>query len=132
MMKRRLVFGHDCLCGHLLLGGAVAKPKGDGPQGKPFVYKQSAGKERVMELCFPPGHDAAKDRVPGMILFHGGGWQGGETKELPPSESKKRVCITDAKSAIRWFKLHSLAFGMNPQRLVVGGARGRTSAPWRP
>lgn len=103
-----------------------------------------------MEVYFPPGHDPAKDKVPGLILFHGGGWHGGdlsqfrgacayfasrglvcataeyrmlggEAKDLPPGESKKRVCITDAKSAIRWFRQQSRAFGMDPQHLIVGG-----------
>ena len=33
----------------------------------------------------------------------------------------KRVCITDAKSAIRWVKQHAVALGLDPQRLIVGG-----------
>ena len=147
------------LCGVLLVNLASATPKADGPPGKPFVYKTSGGTERVMEVYFPPNHDPSKAKVPGLILFHGGGWQGGDlsqfrtacayfasrglvcatvdyrmlggdAKTLPPTESKKRVCITDAKSAIRWFKQQSEVFGIDPQRIITGGgsAGGHISA----
>lgn len=122
-----------------------------GPLGKKYVYKQSGGKPQELELYFPPNHDPAKAKVPGVILFHGGGWTGGdlrqfrtacqylasrglvtatanyrmlnndERKQLPAGESNKRVCITDAKSAIRWFKQHAAEFGVDPQRIITGG-----------
>jgi dienelactone hydrolase len=128
--------------------------------GKRYTYKQSAGKPREMEIYFPANHDPAKTKVPGMILFHGGGWGGGslsqfrkaceyfasrglvcataeyrmltkdEAAKLPAGETRKRVCITDAKSAIRWFKQHSAEFGIDPQRIITGGgsAGGHISA----
>lgn len=142
---------------------AASKPGaigGDAPAGKPYVYKESAGKPRKMEIYFPPGHDAAKAKVPGMILFHGGGWSGGslsqfriacayfasrgivcataeyqmlngaDAKKLPPGVTKKRVCVTDAKSAIRWFKQHAGELGIDPKRIIAGGgsAGGHISA----
>lgn len=132
----------------------------DVPPGKRYTYKQSAGQPRELEIYFPPHHDAAKPKVPGMILFHGGGWTGGslgqfrraceyfasrglvcataeyrmlakdEAAKLPSGESRKRVCITDAKSAIRWFKGHAAEFGIDPQRIITGGgsAGGHISA----
>jgi hypothetical protein len=114
-------------------------------------YKQSAGLPRQMEIYFPPNHDPATAKVPGVILFHGGGWSGGnlesvphrlhylasrglvaatanyrmlskaEANQLPAGETRKRVCITDAKSAIRWFKQHAAELGIDPQRIVTGG-----------
>jgi acetyl esterase len=36
-------------------------------------------------------------------------------------ESRKRVCITDAKSAIRWLKAKAGEFGIDPQKVIVGG-----------
>jgi acetyl esterase len=153
---------------------AKAKPKGeakakakaeralgaDAPAGKPYIYKTSAGKPRQMEIYFPPNHDPAQTKVPGLILFHGGGWGGGslrqfrvacayfasrglvcataeyqmlsaaDAKKLPPGETRKRVCVTDAKSAIRWFKQHAPELGIDPQRIVTGGgsAGGHISA----
>jgi len=119
--------------------------------GKPYVYKESAGKPRKMEIYFPANHDVTKARVPGVLMFHGGGWSGGtlaqfralcqylasrglvaataeyrmlsaaEAKQLPKGETRKRVCITDAKSAIRWFKQHASELGVDAQRIVTGG-----------
>ncbi len=131
-----------------------------GAEGKPYVYKTSGGKERKMEIFFPPGHDAGKSKVPGLILFHGGGWKGGTLAQfrnacsyfasrglvcatveyqmlgkdgmaqLAKGESYKRVCVTDAKSAIRWFKQKSGEFGIDPERIIAGGgsAGGHISA----
>jgi acetyl esterase/lipase len=113
-----------------------------------------------MEIFFPPNHDPAKSRAPGLILFHGGNWVGGslaqfrvacayfasrgmvcatanyrmltkaEAKKRPPGESRKRVCVTDAKSAIRWFKQQAKELGLDPERLIIGGgsAGGHISA----
>ena len=136
------------------------KSKYDGPPGTPHVYKTSGGQERTMEIFLPPGHDPTKTKVPGLILFHGGGWQGGSLDQfrmacdyfarrglvcataeyqmlgktglaqLPAGQSRKRVCVTDAKSAIRWFKQHASAFGIDPARIIAGGgsAGGHISA----
>lgn len=132
----------------------------DAPAGKPYIYKHSAGKPRQMEIYFPPGHDPARAKVPGVILFHGGSWSGGnlnqfrvacayfasrglvcataeyqklgaaDAKKLPAGETKKRVCVIDAKSAIRWFKQHAGELGIDPQRIIAGGgsAGGHISA----
>lgn len=121
------------------------------PEGKVHVYKQVGGVNREMEIYFPKGHDASKRTVPGIILFHGGGWGGGSrvafsyqcdyfasrgmvaatvtyrlrTKEdraaLTAGQSTKRVCIPDVKSAIRWFKQHADELGVDPNRIVAGG-----------
>jgi acetyl esterase len=139
-----------------------AKAQVPGPAGKPYIYKTSAGKERRMEIFFPPNHDPAKSKVPGLILFHGGAWLGGtlseyrntcayfasrglvcataeyqmlkmskaEAAKLPDGESHKRVCVIDAKSAIRWFKQHAGELGVDPTRIITGGtsAGGHISA----
>lgn len=142
---------------------AAKKPASDGSvetaPGKSYIYKKSADKPREMEIYFPPNHDPVKSKVPGMILFHGGGWSGGslamlreqcayfasrglvcataeyqmlkgERGKLPAGESHKRVCVIDAKSAIRWFKQHADELGVDPQRIITGGgsAGGHISA----
>lgn len=128
--------------------------------GKPYVYKTSGGKPRRLEIYFPPNHDPEQSKVPGLILFHGGGWSGGTLKQfreacayfasrglvcataeyqmlkkadrgkLPEGESYKRVCATDAKSAIRWFKQNANQLGIDPNRIITGGgsAGGHISA----
>jgi len=137
-----------------------ALAQSDAPAGERRVYKHSAGKPRELELYFPPKHDATTAKVPGLILFHGGGWSGGslnqfraacayfasrglvcataeyrmltkdEAKALRPGETRKRVCVTDAKSAIRWFKQHAGELGIDPARIITGGgsAGGHISA----
>ena len=130
---------------------AARKSSSTTPPGKNFVYKQSGGQPRDMEIYFPPNHDPATAKVPGVILFHGGGWTGGslsqfqtachylasrglvaatvnyqmlskaDAAKLPKSETCKRVCIIDAKSAIRWYKQHAAELGIDPKRIITGG-----------
>lgn len=130
---------------------AAGPPPPPTPPGKVFVYKESAGQARQMEVYVPADWDPARSKVPGLLLFHGGGWSGGslsqfrtachyfasrglvaatanyrmlakaEASGLPAGESRKRVCIADAKSAIRWMKQHADNLGIDPERLIVGG-----------
>ena len=119
----------------------------DIPEGKIYTYKEEDGGTREMEIHFPKGHDAATELVPGIIMFHGGGWGGGKrdqfrylchyfadrglvaatvsyrlaTKADSGKGSRKRVCITDAKSAIRWYKNNAETLGVDPQRIIAGG-----------
>lgn len=158
-MKKLITILFCALCGVSLAAEAPSEGKFDGPVGKPYIYKTSDGKERKLEIYFPPNRDPAKAKVPGMILFHGGGWSGGTlaqfraacayfatrgmvcataeyqmlgkaASKLPEGESKKRVCVTDAKSAIRWLKQHAGEFGIDPNRIIAGGgsAGGHISA----
>ena len=138
----------------------VADGKTSSPVGKLYTYKSSAGKERKMEIFFPPNHNPAKSKAPGLILFHGGAWASGtldqfrvacayfasrglvcataeyqmlskdEAAKLPIDETRKRVCVTDAKSAIRWFKQKGGELGIDPDRIITGGgsAGGHISA----
>jgi acetyl esterase/lipase len=132
----------------------------DAPAGKLYTYKESAGKPRKMEIYFPPNHNPSTSKVPGMILFHGGSWSGGslaqfrvacayfasrglvcataeyqmltksQASNLPDGETRKRVCVTDAKTAIRWFKQHADELGIDPNKVITGGgsAGGHISA----
>jgi acetyl esterase len=118
--------------------------------GKEFIYKQSGGADQEIEVYFPPNHDPSKTKVPGVILFHGGGWRSGglgqfrraceyfasrglvaatanyrttpkKTPDEPMSGEVKRICITDAKSAIRWMKQNAAELGIDPKRIITGG-----------
>ena len=121
------------------------------PKGKVYTYKTSNGIAREMEIYFPKDHDASKKTVPGIILFHGGGWGGGsrvmfsyqcnyfasrglvaatvtyrlvtkaEKSSMKGNPSHKRIGTTDAKSAIRWFKQHAKELGVDPKRIIAGG-----------
>ncbi|MDA7916464.1 alpha/beta hydrolase [Verrucomicrobia bacterium] len=119
------------------------------PKGKNYTYKEIDGVAREMEIFFPKRKP--KKAVPGIIFFHGGGWGGGsremfsyqcnyfasrgivaatvtyrlankvEKKAMQEGESYKRLCIPDAKSAIRWFKANASELGIDPNRVIVGG-----------
>ncbi len=119
------------------------------PEGKKYIYKNTDGKPLVMEIYFPENHTPSEAKVPGLIMFHGGGWGGGTLEQfryacqyfasrglvaatvqytlakktivLPKGQSRKRVCIVDAKSAIRWMKQHADELGIDPNRLITGG-----------
>ena len=123
----------------------------DAPVGKVHIYKHENDTAREMEIFFPKDHDPATKTVPGIIMFHGGGWRKGDrgqfrylchyfasrglvastvTYRLATSEEKqsmrgeksyKRFCITDAKSAIRWYKKHADELGIDPKRIIAGG-----------
>jgi len=119
------------------------------PSGKICAYKQVNGKPQNLELYLPVGGTVGKQPVPGIIFFHGGGWKNGSLAQfrhpchyfasrglvtatvdyrmLAEGEkdagglSHKAICITDAKSAIRWMKQHAAELSMDPQRLIAGG-----------
>ena len=123
----------------------------DAPEGKVHVYKQVDGTNREIEIFFPKNHAPATKTVPGIIMFHGGGWGGGHRKQFrylchyfstrglvaatvtyqlatkagankaKGTKSRKRVCITDAKSAIRWYKQNADKLGIDPKRIIAGG-----------
>lgn len=122
-------------------------PNDKAPKGKIYTYKQSGDQSRQMEIYFPKDHDASKQSVPGIIMFHGGGWGGGKRKQFrylcnyfasrglvaatssyklakkkyQGEGSRKRDCIIDAKSAIRWFKENAAELGVDPKRIIGGG-----------
>ena len=123
----------------------------DVPVGKVQIYKNEGDTAREIEIFFPKDHDPAQKAVPGIIMFHGGGWGGGHRKQFrylchyfstrglvaatvtyklaskagpknaKGTESRKRVCITDAKSAIRWYKQNAKRLGINPLKIIAGG-----------
>jgi len=129
---------------------AQAKPA-QKPLGKVYTYKETNGVKREMEIFFPKHHESAKKPVPAIIFFHGGGWASGSRKSfsyqcdyfakrgivaatvtyqltdkkgkatLKKNQSPKRLCIPDAKSAIRWVKQHADELGIDPKQLIVAG-----------
>ena len=123
----------------------------DAPEGKVHIYKKVGDSGREIEIFFPKNHAPATKAVPGIIMFHGGGWGGGHRKQfrslchyfstrglvaatvtyqlatkagankVKGTKSRKRVCITDAKSAIRWYKQNADKLGIDPRKIIAGG-----------
>lgn len=118
-------------------------------EGKVYTFRSEKvnGKAGEIEVHFPKGHDASKASGPAVIMFHGGGWGSGSRKQFTPfceylasrgivaatvtytlakksevsGQSRKRICIKDAKSAIRWYKQHADELGIDPERIIAGG-----------
>ena len=127
------------------------RAESDTAPGEAFVYKESGGQPQRLDVYFPPARKPAEAKIPAIIFFHGGGWQGGDLTQFRAAcehfarqglvavtagyrmhpkgtpdfsergESRKRVCITDAKSAIRWLKAKATDFGIDPRKIIVGG-----------
>ncbi len=124
----------------------------DAPVGKVHIYKNKGDTAREIEIFFPKDHAPQTKAVPGIIMFHGGGWGGGHRKQfrylchyfstrglvaatvtyklaakagnknnVKGTKSRKRVCITDAKSAIRWYKENAKKLGIDPLKIIAGG-----------
>jgi acetyl esterase len=107
------------------------------------VYKKIGTLEERLFVIKPPGWQAQK-QYPAIVLFHGGGWVGGEPDKLDPqanyfarrgmvsvlveyrllAKDRKEpptTCVQDAKSAMRWVRAHASELGVNPQRIAAGG-----------
>ena len=88
-------FAAAALCGASFAAETSAQSVGP---GKAYTYKISGGEERQMEIFFPPNHDPAKSKVPGIICFHGGAWLGGSLAEFRRTcayfASRGLVCAT--------------------------------------
>jgi acetyl esterase/lipase len=122
-----------------------------GKPGKEYVYKTVNGTPIKMEAYFPKDWEPSQNRTC-ILLFHGGGWSGGdldqfrydgeyfagrgavfmtanyrmnsnaEAKAFPSGVSRKRICVTDARSAIRWCKQKAGELGIDPDKIVTGGS----------
>lgn len=110
------------------------------PVGKPYVYKTVDGHQLHLYVLEPT--DTAVQPRPTIIFFHGGGWialgPGAfnhqaeylaargmiaievEYRLLTGNESPK-ICVEDAKSSIRWVRLHARQLGTDPNRIVESG-----------
>lgn len=129
--------------GVVMAGSPVetALPKTAEPDAS-LVYKQVPEAALSLFIFRPEGWTPA-DRRPAFLFFFGGGWSGGSPRRLMPFArhfaelgmvgicADYRVksrhgampaqCVEDAKSAVRWLRLHATEQGIDPHRIVVGG-----------
>lgn len=109
---------------------------------KRVAYK-TIGKVQLSLDIFMPKERNASTLLPGIVFFHGGGWNHGSPNQFYPHcqyfasrgmvamSAEYRLarqhgttpyeCVADGKSAIRWIRAHTLDLGIAPDRLVAGG-----------
>jgi acetyl esterase len=108
-----------------------------------LVYKTVAEGNLSVDLYFPDAWRAT-DHRPAIILFFGGGFGSGTTNQfggtakyfasrgLVAATPDYRVrgrqqtgpekSIEDMRSAIRWIRMNAARLGIDPQRIIAGGA----------
>ena len=130
----------------LWIASALAKDGKVGPTIKGvdhMVYKEASGSKLLLNVFYPEGHDAKKDKRPAIVFFFGGGWSGGNPAQFAPHceylasrgmvamSADYRVrsrqgtppfeCVKDGKSAVRWIRQNAKKLGIDPERLAAGG-----------
>jgi len=95
-----------------------------------------------MYIFSPEGHKSTDKRA-AMVFFFGGGWKSGtpaqflehckhlasrgmvamaaDYRVLTRHGTQAVACVADAKSAVRWIRVHAAELGVDPQRVAAGG-----------
>ena len=137
---------HKCLvalslCVLLLLAAMTSGAENFDPDTK-VVYKTAGDVILQLHIFNPPNHSTDESR-PAIVFFFGGGWVGGTPSHFYPhcsylasrgmvaisAEYRTRndhgtspyECVKDAKSAIRWVRVHAEDLGIDPKRIAAGG-----------
>ena len=109
---------------------------------KVHQYKQVGEAKLFLHAFNPKGHKAS-DRLPAIVFFFGGGWNGGTPKQFDPHcrylasrgmvaitaeyrvKSRNKTtpfeCVKDGKSAIRWVRENAGKLGIDAKRVAAGG-----------
>lgn len=107
-----------------------------------IIYKEIDTTQLLLHVFYPENFDPAR-KHPALILFFGGGWNGGNIKQFEPHAryfaSKGMITFTadyrvksrqqtspwesvkDARSAIRWLREHGREFSIDTNRIAAGG-----------
>jgi acetyl esterase/lipase len=100
------------------------------------AYVENGHERQRLDLYIPPGQGPR----PVIVYIHGGAWTMGDKADAPPLEYLSQgyalaalnyrlsqhalfpAQIEDCKAAVRWLRAHSARYGLDPDRLVAGGA----------
>jgi acetyl esterase/lipase len=132
------------LTGCCLVGcsGSVLNAQGIGMREQ--VYKQTPERDLKLTIFDPPVPEYLEVKPrPGIVFFHGGGWNKGGPKQffrharhlaergMVAISAEYRLKNTDAAtpidaaadalSAMRWVRAHADELGIDPDRLAAGG-----------
>ncbi len=125
-------------------GIASTKVPAEVIEHKDITYVRYGKRELQLDLYIPKtlAINAGSAPVPGVILVHCGGWRSGFRTHLTPMaielakagyvaatityrlapEAQYPAAIYDVKAAIRWLRSNASSYGVDPARIVVGGA----------
>ncbi len=112
------------------------------PDKAVIFSKPVKGSPLRLDCFFPADHKEGENRSC-IILFFGGGWSGGEPEQfygygkyfasrgmvaiaaqyrtMKSHKASPRNCVEDGKEAIRYVRAHAAEFGIDPDKIVVGG-----------
>ena len=109
------------------------------------IAYQGAGEKALQLHVFNPAAWTRTDRRPAFVLFHGGGWTRGEPRAMytfgkwaaehgmiafsaqyrlhqPEAGVTVFDSVADARAAVRYIRAHAAELGVDPTRVVLGGA----------
>lgn len=123
----------------LVIGGISGGAVSEQPAGlyEDIVYGTAGGQSLLLDTCVPEG----KGLRPAVILIHGGGWSGGDKKDMeflykPLSEAgfvwfsinyrlapqhRWPACIEDVRTAIRWVRANATEYRGDAARIALIG-----------
>ena len=106
------------------------------------VYKTIDDAELILHIFQPPARMEG-ELLPAIVFFFGGGWTSGTVNQFVPHcrylaergmiaivadyrvRSRHGVtpyeCVNDAKSAIRWVRIHADEYGIDASRIAASG-----------
>lgn len=121
----------------------------EAPLGTGHVYKRIGDRELKLYVVSPPASSSTSASAkpaprPALVLFHGGGWTGGAPSQFntqatylasrglvciqvqyrlldKSDKAPPLACVQDAKSAMRWVRVHAAELGVDPARIGAGG-----------
>ncbi|NQT40701.1 MAG: alpha/beta hydrolase [Planctomycetes bacterium] len=139
-MLRRAIFA--CLMLALVATAVDAQvaPRLEGARVE--VYK-TVGDVKLRMFIYTPEDHKPDDSRAAIVFFFGGGWRGGSpgqfqhqcqylaSRGMVAMTADYRVssrhgtaadrCVADAKSAVRWIRVHADRLGIDPKRVAAGG-----------
>jgi acetyl esterase/lipase len=100
------------------------------------VYAQYGARCMKLDVYKPAG-----DKLPVVVLVHGGGWKSGYRSEFVPmavrlaqrgfaavtvsyrlsGEALYPAAVQDVQAAVRWVRAHAAEYGLDPQRIALAG-----------
>jgi len=146
-MKARPLKAHPIVAslviGWFLLSAARGAETNAKPQPDQTVVYKTVGDTELALHVFKPPQASSDGKRAAIVLFFGGGWNGGSPRQFygqsrtladhgmvafcaeyrvkSRNNTTPKECVSDGKSAIRWVRQHADRFDVDPNRIAAGG-----------